>query len=323
MLRPVRELYAVIALAGASCYSPTAQPGAPCTPAADNCPESQTCVAQAGGFVCSDNPTGSVDAPPSNPADAQPDGSPSVDSDGDGLLDNVDNCRMKPNPGQENEDGDAFGDVCDPCPPFADANPPIDGDSDGVSDACDPRPTQPGDTIVLFEGFRTLPTTGWFTRGTWSVANGSVTVDSMGASHLTTLGPTTQHETVSTSVKVEGLKPPEDGSIGVVDAYTNGDRHGVYCHLTLWGPGGAADQPVVINLLTAHTFEDTPFEITVGQTYSLRGRRDASTYSCVGERGATRASTPSIAVNRTAGEVGLRVSNTRATFAWLLVVSNP
>jgi hypothetical protein len=323
MLRPVRELYAVIALAGASCYSPTAQTGAPCTPAAGNCPEGQTCVAQSGGFVCSDNPTEPIDARPVPQADALPDGSPNVDSDGDGLLDNVDNCRMKPNPDQANEDGDVFGDICDPCPPIADAIPPIDSDGDGVSDACDPRPTQAGDKIVLFEGFRTLPTTGWFTRGTWSAANGSVTVDSDGPSHLTTLGPTTQHETVSTSVKVEGLPAGKDGSIGVVDGYTSNDGRGVYCHLTQWGPGGAADHPVVINLLTAHNFEDTPFEIAVGQTYRLSGRRDGSSYSCTGERGTVRASTPSIMVSRTPAQVGLRVSNTRATFAWLLVVNSP
>jgi hypothetical protein len=45
------------------------------------------------------------------------------DSDGDGILDGVDNCPNDPNPLQENNDGDAQGDVCD-----------ADDDNDGLSD---------------------------------------------------------------------------------------------------------------------------------------------------------------------------------------------
>jgi hypothetical protein len=37
----------------------------------------------------------------------------SPDSDGDGVNDDVDNCVNTPNAGQENFDGDAFGDACD------------------------------------------------------------------------------------------------------------------------------------------------------------------------------------------------------------------
>ncbi|MCJ7571249.1 MAG: thrombospondin type 3 repeat-containing protein, partial [Candidatus Thermoplasmatota archaeon] len=35
------------------------------------------------------------------------------DSDGDGIPDDYDNCPTVPNPGQENADGDAKGDICD------------------------------------------------------------------------------------------------------------------------------------------------------------------------------------------------------------------
>src|SRR5437763_1418656 len=44
--------------------------------------------------------------------DGKPDGSSTVDTDGDGIVDSADNCPMIPNAGQENEDGDKFGDVC-------------------------------------------------------------------------------------------------------------------------------------------------------------------------------------------------------------------
>jgi uncharacterized delta-60 repeat protein len=54
------------------------------------------------------------------------------DLDSDGVADGADNCPTTPNPGQENLDGDAEGDVCDG-----------DDDDDGVADAVDPAPTDP------------------------------------------------------------------------------------------------------------------------------------------------------------------------------------
>ncbi len=46
-----------------------------------------------------------------------------TDSDGDGVDNCVDNCPDAHNPGQENADGDAYGDVCD-CTPTIPGNPP-------------------------------------------------------------------------------------------------------------------------------------------------------------------------------------------------------
>jgi hypothetical protein len=74
---------------------------------------------------------------------------PDPDTDGDGVVDSVDNCDNVVNAGQENNDGDAQGDACD-----ADddgdgvndegdncrftANPlQRDDDHDGIGDACD------------------------------------------------------------------------------------------------------------------------------------------------------------------------------------------
>jgi hypothetical protein len=58
------------------------------------------------------------------------------DTDGDGALDDVDNCQNVANPDQANADGDAFGDVCDNCPGAAN-NDQADRNSNGEGDACD------------------------------------------------------------------------------------------------------------------------------------------------------------------------------------------
>jgi len=58
-----------------------------------------------------------------------------LDTDGDGVCDDVDNCPAVDNPNQEDSDGDGVGDVCDNCPNTPNPDQ-LDTDGDGVGDAC-------------------------------------------------------------------------------------------------------------------------------------------------------------------------------------------
>lgn len=59
-----------------------------------------------------------------------------IDTDGDGVCDDTDNCPANSNPNQEDGDGDGVGNICDNCPTVANADQ-VDTDGDGIGDACE------------------------------------------------------------------------------------------------------------------------------------------------------------------------------------------
>ncbi len=63
----------------------------------------------------------------------------SIDMDGDGISDDMDNCPYVANADQADGDNDGVGDACDICPDNADPDQ-ADSDSDCIGDACDPCP---------------------------------------------------------------------------------------------------------------------------------------------------------------------------------------
>ena len=58
------------------------------------------------------------------------------DTDGDGIIDHLDNCPTIANSDQADADHDGIGDVCDNCPNVANSGQ-ADQDHDGVGDVCD------------------------------------------------------------------------------------------------------------------------------------------------------------------------------------------
>lgn len=135
-----------MALALAGCYSPSFGEGGTCT---STCPGDLVCVQNVcrnPGYVVVDD--AAVDT--QIEIDAGHDAPPG-DADGDGIVDNDDNCASLTNADQHDEDTDTIGDVCDPCPHLS--GPAVDGDGDGVGDACDPQPTLAKQRIAFFDPF--------------------------------------------------------------------------------------------------------------------------------------------------------------------------
>lgn len=87
-------------------------------------------------------------------------GFPEPDRDNDGVPDEADNCPDQMNPQQENEDGDPFGDICDPCPYTP--HPPGSA-ADWCAAIAEQEPNdvrRSGQTITLPEIGRALEVTG-------------------------------------------------------------------------------------------------------------------------------------------------------------------
>ena len=128
------------------------------------------------------------------------------DLDSDGLPNEMDFCNAGAG-GQYDEDRDLIGDDCDRCPI---ASPPAspDPDDDEVDAPCDPDSREPGDQIVVFEGFRNgIPAT-WTKTGTWEQRGGDAVVTSTAEVALTTALPlTTSKMALLIQYRVDGVDP--------------------------------------------------------------------------------------------------------------------
>lgn len=178
------------------------------------------------------------------------------DTDGDGVLNSVDNCPALTNVDQRNHDGDPRGDACDRCPHLDTGAVDPDGDGDMIGDSCDPRPTTAGDTLLIWDGYYdSSQHATWSGTGQWSVANGFLSQSDTTQNQAYTYAPmSVDRHAITTGVRVDvvgtvsGTTGPAvyiaGGSNGTVQYYVCGvypsTSNRVYA-LTRWPVGNGSD----------------------------------------------------------------------------------
>ena len=319
----------VTSLLLAACYSPHAPTGVPCAPgAAARCPTGQVCEQRDGLDVC----VGVGEAV----GDAGADGDPRLDSDvggdaatddpdGDGVTTAADNCPAQANPAQYDEDGDALGDECDPCPllrPAGDVQSDLDGD--GVGDACDPHPGAVGDRLVLFESFHAGVPAGWTPVGPWTGGPGAVsTISSGGDALLYPPAPVaaTDRFTLQARVVPGQAFGGDPRGIGPAGPVLPDSSDGVACELV---DSGGLPELALVDLSRASFIASVPYAFQPGQAYNLTLVRSSAQFMCsvegpAGARSVMRSSFPS----SPAALIGLSASSFGGQFAWLQYITSP
>lgn len=242
----------------AACYSPHADTGSPCSPSTSACPGDQVCVASGSGSFC--EPRGTQ--PPQDAgidmelADAPIDGSTSFDTDGDGVVDDADNCPLVPNADQHDEDGDAIGDVCDPCPHLAGSA--ADSDGDGVGDACDPQPAIAKQRISFFDPF-TSDRSEWMQKDDLSRVGETLRMNAGGyaGAVLAVANAETRVMVAGTIVSVASSVPEHQISI----AFGRNGAGDVYHYTEFYDTGGSSGDIAIsrANQGVYSTFTSTPY----------------------------------------------------------------
>ncbi len=306
-----------------ACYNPHILPGAPCNNR-EPCPTGEVCIAG----VCGAPTAGGVDASPDADVDAAPGADATLtiaDRDGDGVPNTSDNCPDLANPDQGNEDGDAFGDACDPCP--IDTNN-ADPDRDGVAGICDPHPNTPGDKILVFEGFhRGIPPT-WQVDGTAAPSGDDVALTTAVDNHTAILPPIASmaNGTVMTSIVVDSTVGGPDAAITIALPYDPTQDQGIFCELYAPNAGSASGRYV--------SLWDSPAQVerakgnlawATGTAYRVALTRTGNNYACsvTPNGGQAQAANGSSSSNTTQSRPTIATYGANAHVAWMLVVSSP
>jgi hypothetical protein len=260
------------------------------------------------------------------------DGDPNADTDQDMVNDAIDNCREIKNLDQHDEDGDKLGDVCDPCPPYAqymqganlvDAN--VDGDGDGVGDGCDPFPAQTGHKIIAFYGFggnavppemKLMPATA----PAWTVSGDKVMTATNQYSRLEVM-PTIANGKQSWVATRAAFSPASTQLVRGAGLVHSADPSG-YAAACLVGMPTPVVQAHVMLTISATDMETArqTFVLQAPQPADLRLTRVASTvnFQC-----SEHATTVSDSFPAGTGALGLHVRLGTGTFEWFMVIEGP
>ncbi|WP_428267892.1 thrombospondin type 3 repeat-containing protein [Haliangium sp.] len=271
------------------------------------------------------------------------------DMDGDGVDDRCDNCPFNANSDQYDEDSDGVGDRCDNC--FGVPNPAQEndgeinagGEADAVGDACDPRPTDGGDSVLYQDGFNipsSEPLEGWGVinsmsfQAAWEIRDGKLhqTASSTSTNAVTLLLRTDLGDLASIVVETEAsANSLESGNlpldIGVVARYQRDRKSGLACLLRR-----TSTEPQ--NLLRAYNFgpfESFVFEralqnpLAVDSPHRLMLAVHEMTYRChttdLTDGSSAELSSPDSDIGDlpAPGEVGLRTQRIPASFSYIVV----
>jgi hypothetical protein len=278
-------------LATAACYSPKYADCA-ITCGDKGCPSGLTCI---DGYCHAPDDESSI----------------CFDGDNDGKRDFEDNCPGVANVNQENEDGDALGDACDPCPVIKDDD--IDSDGDGIGGGCDQDPANGGDHVILFETFNAPPQTA--TNVGWDFIDGEARLSDGSAggpvSELRFAITATANQTMLVGLTIAMFANDTTGSVGTFDqsgAYACQIVHASN-QLQLQDAGGA---PIDVQALTQSTLGA---DILLDQTHYGADYRCSAT----GFAG-SRVEDPSGSTPQTMVEAGLRASDADVHVRYIWIV---
>jgi hypothetical protein len=258
------------------------------------------------------------------------------DADGDGVLDDDDNCPLRANPTQHDEDADGVGDVCDNCPHVANADQANVGETgassvaDGAGDACDPFPSISGNDIVLFNAFDAPMQLGLTGSGLWAINEDALVQSRDNVTTAMFLGvPLSGAVVDTTATLISGRGNGGGFGFGPVSQFEQSFNHNV---------GFACDvidrdsQPfaAAIDYLDSAVFET--LDNDQGDDTSLVGRRLAirvmsgtgqtsQTCNVTGQGGLDLAAVASDGRSSRVGRVALRTFNAAVRFDHIVVFS--
>lgn len=246
----------------------------------------------------------------------------SGDLDGDGLPNETDYCNAGAG-GEFDEDRDLIGDDCDKCPIAPPPSTP-DPDGDDVDSPCDPDNREPGDQIVVFEGFRNGVPATWAKTGTWEQRGGDAvaTGGSTEVSLTTVLPLQTTKMALLIQYRVDAVDAAAGGSyIGLVARDQRPASNAVVrCgsqrnaavgdSLALEGDGGAMSSPV------ADAFNS-------GSLYSVALRLAGVQAGCAMIADATQVAAQAGTSGNALTQAGVFVKGGTARFSYVLAIQRP